>query len=704
MSNIQKQMLLRLRIYFLIVILLGAGIAFKIVKIQFFDGKIWKNLVKAQKFEYRPIKAKRGSIYAFDGNLLSTSLPYYVAALDPCLVSEEYFYKNIDEFASLLADFYMDKSAEFYKNYIVKARKNGTRYLLLNKKAFTYKELAHMSNWPFFNKGRMGGGVIFNKKEKRYKPFGELASRTIGYVNGDGIGVGLEYSFNNVLSGINGSALYQKIVGNQYKIVHDGSELRPIDGYDLYTTLDINLQDVAHSKLYEVLTENEADYGSVVLMKVDTGEIRAMVNLAKTADGKYQEIYNYAIGNHGCREPGSSIKLASILAVLEEKDFAIENDIIDTGDGTYIMHDRKVKDLKRGGWGELSIQRVIETSSNIGIVKLVQDVFGNNPQKFINYLKKIGLNKPLDFQISGEAKTLIKDVNDPSWSGVSLAWMAFGYELKLTPLHILTLYNAVANKGKIVKPMIVSSVKQGTKIVKKFKPKTLEGTICSVSTLKKLRNMLEGVVQRGTARNIKEGYYQIAGKSGSAMRHVNGKYKNEWYTSFVGYFPADNPKYSCIVVIDNPKKFKQQGGDLCAPVFRRLADSISAKDIDMQEIISHKLTSKLNIIPKSVGNIDDILHFCNIVGVKYDKTLKQGWGTMYVSDNILNFEESYCYPKEQVPSVLGMTLKDALFLLESRGLNVIIEGQGRVVQQSLKPGCSIKEASNIIIKLKKCTK
>ena len=355
----RQTILLRTRIAFLATLLFAISIVAKLVYIQCFQGSRWKKAAKTASLEYRPIKATRGNIYADDGSLLATSLPFYRVALDPCVVDETTFQDHIKALSEALANFYQDKTADVYRQTIEEARRAQRRYLVLNKRRVGHLAKKEMSQWPIFRLGRWRGGVIFEKAEKRFKPFQALAFRTIGFVNENARGAGLEYSFNKALQGINGRALYQKTLGGHWKALYNGSGQRPVHGYDIATTLDINLQDVAHNSLLQALRDSQAAYGCAIVMKVATGEIKALVNLSRKENGHYQERYNYAIGHQGATEPGSVFKLASMLALLEETGLPLTH-IVDTGEGKFQFHDRTMEDVRKGGFGELTLQEVFE--------------------------------------------------------------------------------------------------------------------------------------------------------------------------------------------------------------------------------------------------------------------------------------------------------------------------------------------------------
>ena len=461
--SIRKSILLRVRISFLVVFCFSLAIIYRLVDVQFVKGDKWRKLGDQLSLSVETLPATRGNIYSDNGSLLATSLPYYKVAMDPMVATDEMINQHLDSLGMLLSQFYRDLSKSRYMKRIKDARKQKKQYLVLNRKEIGYQEKKMMEDWPIFRDGQLRGGIIFEKVEKGKLPFSRLGYRTVGRVNEENRGtVGLEYSFNRQLAGKNGKALYQKMVGGGQRPVFDGTEVQPVDGLDIETTLNVNLQDITEGALLKALNHHRADYGVAVLMEVATGEIKAMSNLSRDQNGGYWEQYNYAVAGQGSREPGSTFKLASMIALFEEKDIAL-NDTIDTGDGTYHFFDEVMKDHKPGGYGVLTIQEVFEKSSNIGTAKLISHHFNSNPQKYINYLNQMGLSQPLGFQMVGEGKPYIKTPRDSTWSGTTLPWMSHGYELKMTPLQTLTLFNAVANGGKMVQPLIVKSVRKADK-------------------------------------------------------------------------------------------------------------------------------------------------------------------------------------------------------------------------------------------------
>lgn len=693
--NIKKAIVTRVRVAFLVICLFAFAIVAKVVHIQFNEGEKWSKVAKESRIIYQPVFATRGNIYSDNESILATSLPFYRVAFDPSICEDDTFREGVDSLAMLLARFYKDKDERYYCQKLKNARAGKKRYIRLNNRYINYQDKKMMAQWPIFRLGKNKGGVIFEKVDKRFRPFGILAQRTIGFVNEDKNGAGLEFTYNQQLAGKDGEALFEKMAGGN-KPIYDGSEVKPMPGYDIKTTIDINLQDVAENALYKALVANDAEYGCVIMMEVKTGEIKAIANLGKTKGG-YIEDYNYAVGNQGRTEPGSTFKLAAMAAVFEEANISLD-DTVDTGYGKQTFGGVTMSDVKQGGYGKLTVAQTFEKSSNVGIAMLVEEHFRNKPDRFVDYMAKFGLDKPLGFQMAGEAKPFIKRPTDKSWSGTTLSRMAIGYELKLSPLHTLAFYNAVANNGVKVQPMIVKEIRKADKTIERFETKVLSEKICSDATLKKLRTIMEGAVEEGTGKRVKNANYKVAGKTGTSRKVKNGKYTRTYSTSFVGYFPADNPKYSCIVIVDSPKNFNQYGGDVAAPVFRELADKAYARDLAIHKPLEARVQpdkSKLPLI--KAGSQEEIKLICDRLGISvHPQDPAEEW-VKADSQNRSYQLKSNPVLSGQMPDVRGMSLRDALYLLENHGLKVRTIGLGRVKQQSLAPGEQISKGNYVTI-------
>lgn len=694
--NIKKSILVRVRVAFLCVLIFAVCVAAKIGHIQLVEGDKWAKLSEEINFDYKKVKATRGNIYSDNGSLLATSLPFYKVAIDPTLAKSETFKAGVDSLSYLLARYYKDRPSSEYKQMLKDARAAGKQYIVLNRKQINYQTKKEMMTWPIFREGRYKGGVIFEKMDVRYRPFSNLSRRTVGFVNEDGKGAGLEYSFDAVLGGQDGEALFQKIAGGTWKPVFDGNNTKAVDGLDIHTTIDINLQDVAETSLYRAMKLHNADEGTVVVMEVKTGHIKAISNLSSDGHGEFYEKFNHAVG--GSIEPGSTFKLVTMIALLEDTNLQL-GDSINTGNGEYTFYNRKVKDHHEGGFGKISVQQAFELSSNVAMAKLTDKYFGTKPSKFIEHVDRLKLSKPLGLQVTGEAYPKITRPSDKNWSGITLPWMAYGYGLEITPLHTLSLYNAVANDGKMIKPVFVTAVSKADKVKQDFETEPITGKICSNKTLNQLRLLLEGVVENGTAMNLKNAHYRIAGKTGTAQILQNGRYEKRYITSFVGYFPAHAPKYSAIVLIKNPRGFYQYGNNVAGPVFKDIADNIYSRDINLHLAMEKKQSLEPGVFPIiRAGKQDELTMLSNELGVSNHSATEEEWIKAAKNGSSVVWKKN-AVVKDHVPDVLGMTFRDAVYLLEKSGLRVSFEGKGRVTNQSLPPGTRISKGSIINLRL-----
>lgn len=702
--NNKKALIIRARVVGGVLFVMAICVFIKLIRVQFYEtfkDKKWSEYATQNDLKLDTIPAMRGNIYSSDSSLLATSLPYYYVGFDVKTPSKAYFDANIDQLASLLAKNFGDYSEEKYKERILRVRnKKSTRYLRLKQKEITYLERKKVLNWPFFRREKGGGGGKFETVYRRNEPFSPMADRTIGGLSSKtGKGeVGIEASFETKLAGINGVALVER-VGDGVKIpVGANMNIRPEPGYDIYTTLDMNFQDMAESALRETLIQYQADYGCVVVMEVATGEIRAMANLTKK-NGGYHEVFNYALA--GGSDPGSTFKLPTMMAVIEETGMDPNKEWVDTGEGNFKFRGLNIADTKNGGHGSITVQQVMEKSSNIGVHLLMQRYFYSQPDKYIEYLKKFHLTNRTGIHMAGEKPPLIRDRHSKLWSKTSLTFMSYGYEMQVTPLQMLTIYNAVANNGYWVRPMIVREIRNGKTVVDKLEPYVEETPLCSPATIDKSRKLLEGVVERGTARNIRSEHYSIAGKTGTAQKLIDGKFVvGRYSTSFAGYFPADKPKYSCIVVVDSPRGFNKEqlyAGSVAAPVFKQVADRIYAYDISMHKPAEIEKNDELKPV-KWVGRADELTAISEAFKLK-----EVPEGAQWVQGSLMAKGQVGWKPREvdekEVPDLRGMALRDALYIMENKGFRVAFKGGGKVASQSIAPGSKILGQKNIFLTL-----
>ncbi len=683
------------KVYLIYALLLvfAVAIVFNMAKVIFMDGADLLEKSDRQSLRYEKTPAVRGNIYSADNSLLAVSVPYFTLRMDmhPSVVSTDTFYKYLRPLCDSLHKMYPQQSSESYRQWLVAGRKRGKRDFILRANV-TYGEMVRIRRFPLLKKGQFKGGFIVEEKENRVHPNGLLAYRTVGYVNQSGTRVGLEGAYDKELSGVNGRRLTKKVSNGVWQQVHTSDAVQAENGKDLMTTIDIRIQDVAESALQECMELNEAEHGCVVLMEVKTGKVVSIANLSKGKDGVYREDMNYAVGE--AVEPGSTFKLASTIAILEES-HCEPSIIVPTGERQF--YNRWMRDSHKGGWGDVSLQEAFEKSSNVGISYLANEVFDKKQARFVEYFKKMRLDKPLGVEIAGEGIPYIKDPSDKTWSGVSLPWMSIGYELRLTPLQILALYNAVANDGRLMKPLFVNEIRQGDVVVKKMEPQVLVDRICSKETLTKVKAMLEGVVENGTGTCMKNPLYKVAAKTGTAQMNYGrrGSEKMTYRASITGYFPADNPRYSCIVMITNPQKNRIYGGAVAGPVFKDIADKVYATL--MQGGLETERFDPAAALPlRAAGYAADISRVGECLGLRFPELEPSSFVRMSGGTN--RFAEVSTM-KDVMPDVRGMGLRDAAFLLEKYGLKVNVYGKGWVKTQTPAAGTACSKGQTVLLEL-----
>ncbi|MFZ4522130.1 MAG: penicillin-binding protein [Bacteroidales bacterium] len=705
MKEIKKDILVRVYLVYLAVLLFGIFIIARVVMIQQFEKKEFMEMAKKQEIHLFEMEAIRGNILADDGSLLAVSIPIFEVRMDVMTdsITDDVFRNNVDSLAICLSKLFNDRTPASYKDMLWEGRRNLNRYMLIQRDV-TYPDLNKMRHFPIFRRGKYKGGLIVLAQYERELPYKSLARRIIGYESGEGthkVFVGLEGSFTKNLQGVNGQRLMRRIGATAWVPVDPDSQVEPQNGNDIITTLDVNLQDLAETSLRKELIADSADHGCVILMEVKTGYIRAMANLGLSKKGIYEEIFNYAIGES--QETGSTFKLASFLVALDDRKIDLTTPVNCSGGITYYSG-RKMEDSHHG-LGVITALQVFEKSSNVGTSRMVYSAYADSAQRYIDGLYRIGINRPLGLQIAGEGRPYIKTTKSKYWSALSLPWMSIGYEISLAPIHLLSLYNAVANNGVMVKPLFVREIRKNGQLVQRFNPVVINPQIVSPWAIQQAKLLLEGVVTEGTGFSIKSPNYAIAGKTGTCQIAAGNKgYRQgtkqvQYKGSFVGYFPADNPKYSLIVVIVNPRKGKYYGGAVAAPVFRELSDKLYAIRPDIMIPLPVDTISSRIPFAQS-GQMKDISTTFSQLRMKAQPQNSQSiWARPETSSNNIVLAQA-AVVKGTMPDVCGMGLKDALYLLEQQGLNVLVNGKGTVVKQSVAPGITIYKGMPVVIELR----
>ena len=643
-------------------------VVYNLTKIQFVNGDSYRALAEKRTLKDVVIPANRGNVYSLNGNLLATSVPKYDIRIDLVTSTTQNFEMFLGGLCDSLSNFNKSSKSELQKQ-LRKARENKNRYFLLASN-LDYSDYLRFRSFPLLKLGSFRGGLIVEQKTKRDYPLGGIAQRSIGYERMDTQGyitrVGIDGAFGEkYLRGVNGKRLKQSIGKGQWKPIDDFNQIEPKDGYDVYTTIDVNIQDIAHHALLEQLEIYKADHGSVVVMETKTGEIRAISNLGRNLEGNYYERLNYAIGES--HEPGSTFKLMALAVALEDQKIDTTS-IVDTKDGVLSYYGKKVRDSKKGGYGKISVAEAFEVSSNTGVVSAVYEAYKKNPSLFVDGLYRMNLRDSLGLALVGEGKSIIPDprIKNNRWSGIALQWMAYGYGVSFTPLQTLTFYNAIANDGKMVKPRFLKEVKAIDQSIEVFETEVINAQICKPATVKKLQALLKNVVEKphGTAHGLYSENFSIAGKTGTCQKNYSSKDQLNYISTFSGYFPADSPKYSCIVVIHEPdKNVGYYGADVSGPVFKKIAQKIYTDTPTMDFI------DNINQTSEAVEN-----------------QFQAYYKLAQAATNIM-------------PDLKGMPAMDAIAILENMGLKVTTIGDGIVEKQSLVSGQKVKPNTNIVLEL-----
>ncbi|MBX2971747.1 MAG: transpeptidase family protein [Flavobacteriales bacterium] len=697
-----KQFRARANMVYLAIVVFACAIAVKLFTIQIAEGDKWLAKRETVSTMYRTVQPDRGHIYSEDGRLLATSVPEYDVRMDMMAngLTNELFSANIDSLSHALSALFGDRTAAEYKRDLTDARHRKERYYLVKRRA-DHTQVQKLRTFPLFRLGKYKGGLVTEKRTVRVHPFGRLASRSVGHVLRDSSTLGLEGGYDKWLKGVTGRRLERRLTGGVWMPVDNGDGVDPVVGSDIHTTIDINLQDVADAALERQLVKHGAQYGTVIVMEVETGYIKAISNLTRRNDSTYVEDLNYAVAH--ATEPGSTFKLASLMVGFEDGTIK-PTDTVDTKKGQVRFYNRIMKDSHEGGYGRITLRRAFELSSNTGISVAINSAYQKEPKRFVEGLKRMGLHEITGVMIPGEATPVLRSPGDKGWSGVSLPWMSIGYEIALTPLQTLAFYNAVANNGRMMRPQFVDRISRNGKVIERMAPQEINPKICSQGTLDIVHGMLQGVVDSGTAVNLKAAHFAIAGKTGTAQVAKNGSYKEHgqsYQASFVGYFPANAPKYSCIVLVNGPTMSGYYGNVVAGPVFKEIADKIYSNRIELQQGTELAEASGPRTPVSMSGHGGDLR--TALAGLKVPVTYEgeSEWVTTEAGDStvVLKPRGIPADAMDRVPNVLGMGLRDALYILENRGLHVRVQGNGMVRRQSLQPGSKAMQGSTIVIEL-----
>ena len=700
--GIRSTIVSRIAIVYFILLLFGVVVVAKMISVQKIKNTRWEQIEENLSKNTIIVEPNRGNICAEDGSVLATSVPGYYVRIDLAAEGVKRVFNNeSDSLAYHLSRFFKDESKQDYNRKLNAAYKNGNRGLMLTPRKVDYTELQKIKNFPILRRGRFGGGMIIEQENKRITPLGVLALRTIGTLNKGAYGgvhgqigyTGLEGAYETYLKGKNGVSYKQNLSGRWVT----RTEIEPEDGMDIITTINVKIQDIAESALFKQLLISEADWGTAILMEVETGNIKAIANLGKSEAG-YYENDNYALGHRGCYEPGSTFKLISLIVALEDG-VVDTSDVIDTGHGAWVNNGRTITDTH--GNGKLTVKQVFEKSSNIGTAKIITSHYSKNPRDYVDRVYSFGIQKPLGLEIKGEGQPYFKYPGDSDWWGTTLGSMSYGYDSKMTPLQILTFYNAVANNCKMVKPKLVTEIRDNGALVKQFKTEVLNPMIASKETIGKAKKMLEGACETGTGQFLKNDYFKLAGKTGTARVAANseGYSQGVYLSSFTGYFPTDNPKYSMIVTLNNPKVGAYYGGSVAGPVFKEIAVKVYASQILDDKLIEQGTLKSQKIPDVKKGNFVDILKIAEELEIKsvhgrpdtHLASVEKTDSTIVLSKNEIAVDV--------VPDVCGMGASNAIFLMENAGLQVKIKGIGKVKQQSLKAGTKYTAGQTVYLTL-----
>lgn len=702
----KKNIMTRYSFIVLVMALIGVAIVVKAGITMFAERQYWQDVADRFVKENVTVKPNRGNIISSDGKLMASSLPEYRIYMDfkaGAPAKTDSLKKYMNEICEGLHQIFPDKSAAEFKAHLQKGMKKGSRNYLIYPKRISYIQYKEAKRLPVFNMNKYKGGFHELAYNQRKKPFGSLAARTLGDLYADtaqGAKNGIELAFDTLLKGRDGITHRQKVMNKYLNIV----DIPPIDGCDLIATIDVGMQDICEKALVDKLKELNASVGVAVLMEVATGEVKAIVNMMKGGDGNYYEMRNNAISD--MLEPGSTFKTASIMVALEDGHITPDYEV-DTGNGIKMMYGRAMRDWNwhRGGYGRINVTRILEVSSNVGTSSIIDQFYRENPQKFVDGLKRMSIDQPLHLQIAGEGKPNIKGPKERYFAKTTLPWMSIGYETQVPPMNILTFYNAIANNGVMVRPKFVKAAVKDGEVVKDFPTEVINPKICSDKTLKQIQEILYKVVHQGLAGPAGSKQFAVSGKTGTAQISQGAAgYKTgrtNYLVSFCGYFPSEAPKYSCIVSIQKPG-LPASGGLMAGSVFGKIAERVYAKDLRLP--LTCAIDTNSVVIPNvKAGEMSDTKRVLDELKIqnqaKFDtKNSKETWGNTRAAPKSVILE-SRDLMKDLVPSVIGMGAKDAVYLLESRGIKVNLTGVGKVKSQSIANGTRVRKGQTITLHL-----
>ena len=708
MTPITKKIMTRYSFIILVMVLVGIAIVFKAGIIMFAERQYWHDVADRFVKEEVPLIPNRGNIISSDGQLMASSLPEYKIYMDFKAGGEEkdsLLMLYLDSICDGLHQLFPDKSKAEFKSHILKGRKKGSRNYLLYPKRISYIQYKEAKRLPVFNLSKYKGGFHEQSFNRRKKPFGSLAMRTLGDMYSDvtlGAKNGLELQYDSILKGKEGVSHRQKVMNKYLNIV----DIPPVDGCDIITTIDVGMQDIAEKALLDQLKEINGNVGVAILMEVKTGEVKAIVNMTKGNDGIYREVKNNAVSD--MMEPGSTFKTASIMVALEDG-YITPDQEVDTKNGVYMMHGRPMKDHNwhRGGYGVIDVTKVLMVSSNIGVSRVIDENYHNQPEKYVEGLYKLGIATPLNLDIPGAAKKpYIRKPTKENWYKTALPWMSIGYETQVPPMNTLAFYNAIANNGVMVKPKFVKSIMKDGQVIEEIPTDVLNPAIASPKTIEQIQVILEKVVSQGLGKPAGSKQFHVSGKTGTAqVSKGSGGYKSgtmQYLVSFCGYFPSEAPKYSCIVAIQK-SGLPASGGLMAGSVFSEIAERVYAKHLaqDLQEAKDSTSVLTPDVKHGNLANARYILDEIDITttGVEKHDESKPLWGDVTHHPN----QDIALTPKEigekKVPKVIGMGAKDAVYLLESLGLKVHLSGMGKVRNQSIPAGNTLVKGKTIQLRL-----